>query len=1069
MPLRPLPIPLLLVALCCAATGASAQGPTSAAIDGRVLSAADQSGLEARVVVTDLRTAQRIERASSADGRFHVEGLTPGGPYVIVAVSPGYRPAEVRDVALALGQRLRLELQLVRQAVTLDTITVTASREPTLSKGRTGPSFVVSDTVVRRLPLVNRDFVGLIQTAPDVNGTAIAGANNRYNDIQIDGAGDNDYFGLSRGTGAPGGQIGVRSLPLEAVREFQVLVAPFDVEQGDFTGGRVNAVTRSGTNQFHGAVFNYYQGAGLTGEDSTGARASDFSDWQFGGAVGGPIVRDRLHFFIAGELRRRGAPFTGPVIAPGSAAGISLDSVHRFVSILQGYDLDPGGFGPYTTHDKSENVFAKLSAVLGRSGLLEGSVNFADGDITDTLAPPRTVGGDYRLTSAGFIPSSRQWSGRLRWSTVVGRHASNELLGGYLHVSEPRSPASVYPGIFVGNVGDAGFGGARLVAGADAGSQRLGLTQRAIELTNTTSLDLGSHLLKAGVHAELLHFDFASLPSATGQYQFASLAAFEAGIPSRFIRGLALRPGGAEADFGANWFGVFLQDRWEPVAGLAVTAGVRLDFPTFGNAPQTNPTLLGSALGVNTGDFVGTTPLWSPRLGINWSLRPATTLRGGVGLFAGPVPYSWASFAYTQTGNDAVTINCSGAGAPAFVPDPSAQPTACLTAGTPAAPTVTYFEPGFKLPQVLKLAIGLDQALPGGFVASLDGLYQRGVNSPYITDVNLTGPIGSLAGEGGRVLYGSIAATSAKGAVPTVTPSRVTNAFGPVLRISDQSGDRTYLVTAQVRRQFSGWLELNAAYTYTDAKDLISLRDAQTVSNYGFVPLVGTLATRGLATSVFSTPHKVTVSGTVNLPWDAAVTVAYLGSSGTPYTYIVNGDANGDAVGNLSGAFDRQANDAVYVPRDAADISLVRNSVTGAGSLLVADPAAFARLDRFIQSQSCLQGARGSILSRNACRNPWQSVLNARLAKRIGLWTGQALELSLDAFNLLHLINGDWGLIRQTGTLTGAGTENVAMLKLRGQDAANGRNLYEVTLPARDAINVEASRWRLQLGARYSF
>jgi hypothetical protein len=468
---------------------------------------------------------------------------------------------------------------------------------------------------------------------------------------------------------------------------------------------------------------------------------------------------------------------------------------------------------------------------------------------------------------------------------------------------------------------------------------------------------------------------------------------------------------------------------------------------------------------VNTADFPDAKPLWSPRIGFNWSLRPETTLRGGAGYFTGAVPYSWMAFAYTQTGNDAVTLTCNGAAAPAFNPDPATQPTACLTPGSTPAPTVTYFAPGFKMPQALKLALGVDQTLPGGFVASLDGLYQRGVRTPYIADVNLNGPVGALAGEGGRVLYGTIAATSATGALPTVTPSRATAAFGPVLQVWNAGGDRTYLVTAQVRRPFARRLELNAAYTYTDARDLISLRDAQTVSNYGFVPLTGTLSDRRLATSVFSTPHKLTVSGTVNLPYDASFTLVYLGSSGTPFSYIVNGDANGDGVGNLSGAFDRQANDAVYVPRDAGDISVVRDS---AGTL-VPDPAGYARLESFIQKEPCLRNARGNILARNACRNPWQSVLNARLAKRVGLPAGQALELSLDVFNLLHLIDGDWGVVRQTGTLAGAGTENVALLRLRGQDAASARNRYQVTLPVRQVMNVEASRWRLQFGARYVF
>jgi hypothetical protein len=1045
-----------------------AQSSVGAAIDVELRAPSNPAGSAgATVTVSDLRTGQRFERLTNESGRALFDGLTPGGPYSLSARAVGFHPAEVRDLQLTLGQRLPVILELAPEAVTLPEITATTDIRR--STDRTGPSFTVSDTSVRRLPLLNRDFVDLIQTAPEVSGTSVAGTNNRYNNLLIDGGSDNDFFGLSRGTGAPGGQIGVRSLPLEAVREFQVLTAPFDVRQGNFTGGQINAVTQSGTNQFHGAAFSYYQGQDLAGKDTTGARPSEFNNWQFGGAAGGPLVRDRLHFFIAGELRRRTAPFTGPIIAPGSTVGISVDSAERFSSILRNYGLDPGSFGAFTTHNQSGNVFAKLSGSLGSAGQLEGSLNYTDGEITDTIAPPRAVNGDYRLTSAGFAPGSTQWGTRIRWSSLLSQRVNNELFGGYLHISEPRTPSSGYPAVFVGGVGDPGFTAARLVAGADPSSQQLTLTQRAFELTDNASFDLGQHTVTAGAHVEFLHFDFFSLGSAIGQYQFTSLDAFAAGTAARFTRSIALRPGGAEAIFGASQLGFYLQDRWTPLPELSITAGLRVDIPHFGDKPPTNDALLSSPFAINTGTFIKTTPLWGPRLGFNWQADRVTALRGGVGMFSGRLPYSWISFAFTQTGNDAISLNCSGPAAPAFNPDPNSQPTACLTPAAAGAPTVSYFNSNFKLPQTLKVSLGVDRELGWGVVASIDGLYQHGYRQPYIVDRNLTDPIGALAAEGGRLLYGGIAASSTAGLVATTTPSKVSTAFGPVLETSYRNSDRTWLATVQARKRFTSSIEANVAYTYTDARDLMSLRDAQVVSNYGFVSLDGSLAARSLGTSVFSTPHKVTVSGTVNLPADVAFSLTYIGRSGLPFTYVVNGDANADGVGNRAGAFDRQQNDPVYVPRDLTDGEFVRDSVTTPpATVLVPDPTGAQRLEDFVTNEQCLQQARGTLLQRNRCRNPWQSILNTRLAKRLAL-SGQSIELSLDVFNLLHLIDSDWGLIRETGSFASAGTENVPLLKLRGQDAAAGRNLYEVTLPAREAINVEASRWRLQLGARYAF
>jgi hypothetical protein len=321
-------------------------------------------------------------------------------------------------------------------------------------------------------------------------------------------------------------------------------------------------------------------------------------------------------------------------------------------------------------------------------------------------------------------------------------------------------------------------------------------------------------------------------------------------------------------------------------------------------------------------------------------------------------------------------------------------------------------------------------------------------------------------------MYGAVGATSKKGSVPTVTPDVVSTAYGPILRNANKSGDRTYLATAQLQKAWANGMELGVAYTYMNAKDYFSLRDAQSVSNYGFSTVDGSLDARNLATSTYNIPNKITITATENLPYGFALSVIYLGRSGTPYTFIVNGDANGDGVGNKVGAFDRQADDAIYVPKGPNDITLVRDSAASptVNVLVPANASAYDSLEAYVNSESCLRDNRGKILPRNACRNPWQNIFNARVAKTLHVGQGgRDVELIADVFNVLNLINGDWGLIRETGTLGGAGTENVALLRLRGTDAANGRNAYDVTLPGTNVVNVDASRWRVQLGARVAF
>ncbi|MDQ2931550.1 MAG: carboxypeptidase regulatory-like domain-containing protein, partial [Gemmatimonadota bacterium] len=457
-------IPAALLGVLAAST-AAAQGVTDAAIEGTTR-ATDSAGapLAAQVLIINRRTGAQLELRSDAGGRFVAEHLSPGGPYRVEARATGVSAA--RDgITLVLGQRYSLTLVLSPDTSKLAEVVVKA-QNPVLAQSHMGASHTVSDSAIHKLPLLSRDFTELLQTAPEVTGTSVSGANNRMNDIRVDGASNNDYFGLSRGSGTPGGQEGARSLPLEAVQEFQIQTAPFDIRQGSFTGGQINAITKSGTNQFHGSLFGFYQGQGLAGNDTAGNGSPDFNVEQYGGSVGGPIIMDKLHFFAAGEFRHRVTPFSGPTIGSTTNVGISADSAQRFANILNGYGIAPGSFGAFNTTSDAQNVFAKITAVTGKTGTAELSINYAHGITQDSIAPARAINGDYRLTSAAFAPEARTWAGHGKWTTLFGDY-SNEVLAGYAVTNEPRSAASDAPAIFVQNVGAAGT---RLIAGADPSS-----------------------------------------------------------------------------------------------------------------------------------------------------------------------------------------------------------------------------------------------------------------------------------------------------------------------------------------------------------------------------------------------------------------------------------------------------------------------------------------------------------------------------------------------------------------------------------------------------------------------
>jgi hypothetical protein len=329
------------------------------------------------------------------------------------------------------------------------------------------------------------------------------------------------------------------------------------------------------------------------------------------------------------------------------------------------------------------------------------------------------------------------------------------------------------------------------------------------------------------------------------------------------------------------------------------------------------------------------------------------------------------------------------------------------------------------------------------------------VDQFYLSDANLRLPVGTSAGEGGRPLYGTFTPGS-----PVVTPARLSPAFGSVVRVSNRSGDEAISLSPQVRKRFGGGFEGGALYAYTRARDRMSFIVFETRGNLDFNPIDGTLEDRRLTTSVFEIPHRVHVYALVPLPWRSLFSLTYVGASGTPFTYVVDGDANADGLGSL------QPNDAVYVPASATpggDVTLVE--LGPGGALVPARASEYARLEDFIQTDPCLREHRGRLLGRNSCRNPWFGSVNARVSKALPTRAGQSLELAVDLYNVLNLFDSEWGQYR----VTFGNNPSVPMLRLAGYDASGGRGVYQLALPARNEVQDLASRWQMEMSLRYVF
>jgi len=1057
-----------------AAPTARAQGVTTAAVAGRVTDDGGAPVAQAELTLVNGSTGVRYRAQSRDDGRYSFEVVEVGGPYTLSVRALGYEPKTLDQFSLTLSQRLSLDVSLKKSAVEVAGITVQANSDPRLSAARTGASTFLSDTAIHRLPTLNRSFTDFVNTSPLAapgasGGRSINGQNERFNNIQIDGSVNNDLFALGSSTGVPGGAVNERPIGLEAVQEYQIQVAPFDVRQGGFVGGLVNAVTKSGTNEFHGTLFGYMQNQSFVGSDTAGVSVpvATYQQQQYGFSVGGPIIKDKLHFFVTGDFRHDVRPFAstlqiGNSGAASDTAGIGItsaqaDSVSSILSTKYGYGA-PGSWQAPTIPNPETNLFGKLDYELGTNSHLEVSGTYVNANqitLIHKYTSPYNGRDGYELSNSGYNTQNQTRTVRGKWTATFANKYSNEAILAYTTISDNRNPQSSLPLVLV-HVNPSNFND-YVAAGAENFSQNNILDQKSFEVTDNLTFSAGEHLLTVGTHNEFFHFKNVFFPGSFGVWNFGNIDSLSLGIADRYTRALStLGPLGPVADFSVKQYGAYAEDRFSPVPHLTLTAGLRMDVPSI-PSPLENTAIdtihLSSLNGgvIHTSNSPTGNMLWSPRLGFNYDVggTQQTIFRGGVGIFSGRPPYVWVSNAFGNTGVGGSNLVCSGQlganSTPTFTSDPDNQPTACGGGGqaTSSATSIVFYDPGFKFPQALKIALGLDRQLGWGILGTADFVYTKSINQFYLVDVNLPGVQTTAAGEGGRPLY--VQPTAFNAATGAVSAQRLTTAVGQAIENVNKSADRATQLSFQLQKQFANGLEFNAAYTYSHVLDLFSYTSDISGSNFNFGALDGTIANRNLRTSVYDRPNKVTISGTVNIPFDIRFSLIYAGISGSPFTYVVANDVNGDGVGG---------NDPVYVPKDASDIEM-KNGATD-----------YAKLDAFINGEPCLRNARGTLLERDTCRNPWQNSLNARLSKVVPTIHGQSVEITIDMLNVLNFINSSWGLVRQTSSF-----EEANLIRLAGYDPVAQRGVYTLNLPVKNAValNSLGSRWVFQLGARYAF
>ena len=1066
---------LLLALLCLGSTIVLAQGVTTAAINGRVTSATGEALPGANIMAVHNPSGTTYGTSSRKDGRYDLPNLRVGGPYTITVSFVGYAQQRQENITLVLGQNFMVNFSLTESAVQLGEVQVIGERGAILSAARTGAATNVIRAQMDRLPTISRSFQDFYKLSPYFNGVGsnVAGRNNRYNNIQIDGANFNDLFGLG-GTGTPAGQSAVTVTPisLDAIEEFQIVVSPFDVRQAGFTGAGINAITRSGTNSLRGSVFYNTRNQDFAGKspDNFKTKLASFTEKSYGFRLGGPIMQNKLFFFANAEVVRRDAPFTrrfdqltfGPNSYP--AYEDSLNILSSFLKSRYGYET--GAWGTIPQIDNSDKFFVRLDYNLSESHKLTARWTYLNS--TNDNSPSRFRGTpDIYSENARYKLMNKSHSFALQLTSLFGNTASNELVIGYNNqFDNPIYYGQAFPTVEV-RTRSARPGAVtsdnRLAVGSEEFRHRNELEQNVVEITDNFSLYLPGHTLTAGVKVDLIKFRNLFIPDNFAWYQYNSVADFLAGgrAAAYTYRYSATSDPLQEANWGYQQFGFYAQDEWTVSPTLKLVGGVRFDVPIYTDKPNNNPTFEStfSNLGLKTSEPPKTSVSISPRLGFNWatSEERTTQVRGGVGVFYGRIPAVWVSNQYSNTGVDFYTVATPPAN---FIADPNGQPK--IATGLPTA-EVNITDPNFKAPSILRFSLAVDQRLPFDLVASVEGIYSKSINEVYYQNILLAGlkenggltPGGKLVGEGREVWSNITASTGAYSSTGRFLSSAFTSVY--LVKNTDQGSNANIIVQVQ-RQTLSDPLYVNLGYTWGRARDIGGTNSTTASSGWRFNPTKGDPNNPVLSFADGDRTHRVFGTLSYRHEWGfygMATTIGlfYNGLSGRTFSYMVNGDVNGDS---------RSDNDLAYIPRDPSDIVLV----TSAGA--PAPQSDYDALFKYINGDSYLKENKGKFAERNAARSPWSHQVDLRISHQIPAFLGQSLEITFDVLNLTNLLNSDWGWVRLASDTPLLTFHSVATATT--DPAHAGRARYRWTGLTDPSIpNDLLSRWTAQLGIRYTF
>ena len=1054
---------------------------TTSSIKGTVKTANAESLPGASVLAVHTPTGSKYSSMSNEDGRFNMLNMRVGGPYIVTITFVGFQTQVYREVYLELGKPLNVDAVLKDESLQLTEVKITGSKSKVFASGRTGAETTIGRKEISALPTISRSAEDFTRLEPSASGGSFGGRNDQYNSYSLNGAVFNNPFGLDAAT--PGGQTGSQPISLDAIDQIQVATAPYDVTLSGFTGASVNAVTKSGTNEFHGTTYAFFRNQDLTGSKINGEKifVPSLEQTQAGVSIGGPIIKNKLFFFANYEIDKRsdlGSNFTannGDAITGINESRVLESDLIAVSTALGSLGYNTGAYQGFKHNSDSNKGIVKLDWNINDNNKLAVIYNFLDAS-KDKPAHPSALGfrgpnaSILQFQNSGYQINNKLDSFLVELNSKVSETVSNKLQAGYTHFNDFRNPFSTPAPVI--NIQD-GSGANYIIAGHEPFSVNNTLDQKVLQVTNNLTYTTGNHVFTFGGSFEKYQFKNSfnlggydrfvfpyrgtfNIPGFGGPYPSVQSFLADAADPNGVIKQnlqfaqdvfnskqnfeVGADNGWKLAELNVGQIAFYAQDDWSITDDFKLTLGLRADKPLYFNTSN----LIQKFIDTNNGatrdnsieyfnpqsgeavNLISTTLpsnklLWSPRLGFNWDVTgdKVTQLRGGTGIFTGKLPFVWLGNQVSGSDDGFFQI----------------------------------MDKDFKWPQVWRSSLGLDHRFKNDYIVTLDMSFNKDINGVHVQNWGLETPSGSLSGVDQRVIY--LASDKIYNNVPAPNGPSPISAYV----MTNSNKGFVYNTSIKVQKNFDNGLFASLAYNFLVSKDVNSIEAEITGDAFAFNPALGNVNSATLSNSKYGDRNRIIgvaskkwTYGT-DKKWSTTVSTFFEYAQGGRFNYIYGGDINNDG---------SETNDLIYIPTTTDLQAMVFSSSAG-----ITPDAQRAAYDAFINQDSYLSGRRGQYAERYGALSPWRGKWDMKLLQdynfKVSEGKTNTIQFSVDILNLSNLLNSEWGLVQVPTSVQPIGVS---------VDAATNVPTYTFNGTQTKTFNYDASllsRWQAQFGIRYIF